>query len=289
MLDLTRFRHAALFLDFENVFYTLINDPLRRFNNDAALSATMDVLNRLREQMRDDGYVLIVERSYADWERMPINAQRQLQVAGVLPRFADSRADKNTADIELSLDILECILSREALSHIVLIGGDRDYLPILRRVKEQRRSIQICSLRRALSGDVRAFASNYAQTQIIELDELIEWPEAPPEFVVEEGDDPEAFREETARLYLQQMLRFMAAKSFSEIHLGPFFRWLQDERVFEHLSVAEQRKTFDHLKSVGAVSVLERDTGQGYTFSIAHVNTEHALSKAAAAALTDAS
>jgi hypothetical protein len=56
----------ALFVDFQNVFDTLIN-PSLQFQRDAALSATIDALNALGRRLREENYSLVVERSYADW------------------------------------------------------------------------------------------------------------------------------------------------------------------------------------------------------------------------------
>jgi hypothetical protein len=72
----------------------------------------MDAIAELRSRLRDDGTALVLERSYADWEQLPATAQRQLQITGVLPRFTDSRPEKSTADIELSLDVLHAVLTR---------------------------------------------------------------------------------------------------------------------------------------------------------------------------------
>ena len=286
MLKKQSFETGALFVDFENVYYSLLNPPFR-LKSEAALSMTMDVLSTLRQDLREQGYALLVERSYADWERMPFTTQRQLQILGILPRFADSRMDKNTADIELSLDVMQHVLTRPELVNVILVGGDRDYLPILRRLKEQHRGIIICTLKHTLSGDIREFAEHYAQAQIIELDKLVDVPEPAPRRYYEEDDDEEEmdwdeFNDnlqvgEWHERYLSSMLRFMTENNYKEIHLGPFFRWLQETRVFELVSVPQQRKVFEQLKRIGAVLIEERDTGQGYSFSVAVLNWEHEL------------
>ena len=138
-IPLSGLRVGALFVDFESVYYALVNHPTTRFSRESALSASVDALNLLRNRLREERYALIVERSYADWERISLSAQRQLQIYGLMPRFVDSRTDKNTADIELSLDILQYMITRPELQHIVLVGGDRDYLPNKSEKKTSRR------------------------------------------------------------------------------------------------------------------------------------------------------
>jgi hypothetical protein len=43
---------GALFVDFENVYYNLVNEPLS-LRREAALGAVMDGLNKLRRRLRD--------------------------------------------------------------------------------------------------------------------------------------------------------------------------------------------------------------------------------------------
>lgn len=282
---------GALFIDFENVFYAIVNGPLM-LSGDAALAATMDVLAGLRRQLRGDGVALVVERCYADWEQMPSTAQRQLAISGIAPRFVDGRVGKSSADIELALDLLEVALRRPEIRHITLVGGDRDYLPILRRLKEHQRTLQICSLRHALSGDVREFASNYAHASVRELDPWLpllveEAREASSSaggaggVVLVVGESRAIPAPDLPTLYLGAMLRFLNERKYNEIHLGPFFRWLQAERVFELVSVREQRKAFEELQRLEAVQVEERESGSGYPFSVAMVDWNHPLVHAA--------
>jgi hypothetical protein len=77
--------------------------------------------------------------------------------------------------------------------------------------------------------------------------------------------------------YLQSMMRFMREKRYREIHLGPFIRWLQAERVFELVSGEQQRRVFNELLALDAVRLEERDTGQGYPFSVATLNYNHPM------------
>jgi uncharacterized LabA/DUF88 family protein len=342
------FKVGALFVDFESIYYALVNHPVCRFSRESAMSVAVDALNALRNRLREDRYALIVERSYADWERISLSAQRQLQIYGLMPRFVDSRTDKNTADIELSLDILQYMLTRPELQHIVLVGGDRDYLPILRRIKEQYRSIRICSLKSTLSGDVREFAQNYTQAKVLELDGLIDWPQpyersddanahffdyhrsvivssasqsstagstapgdsGPVGSINVNGGSASASGANTSinierppstgllrrpitnpaikrsvqvnewhERYLHAMVKFMNDNTYQEIHLGPFFRWLRGSQLFDLVSTSELKRVFDELVEIKAVTVEERDTGQGYSFSVAHLNWSHELSQ----------
>ena len=162
---------AGLYIDFENIYFLLRNEPFHLLE-DEALSATMDLLVKLRARFNEENLDLIIERAYADWENIP-NAQRPLQISGVLPRYVDSRKEKSSADIELSLDMMQQLLIKEGLRHFILVGGDRDYLPILRRVKEHKRHLIVASFSHSYSGDVAEFVENYRYASFIKLDDVI--------------------------------------------------------------------------------------------------------------------
>lgn len=294
---------AALFVDFENLYYGLVSRPFK-MSGDDALSTCMDVLNELRRSTREQGEALVVERCYADWERLPASAQRQLQISGVLPRYVDGRTAKSSAGIEMSLDVLQVVLTRPELTHVILVGGDRDYLPVLRRLKEHHRSILIGSLKQALSGDVREFASNYSLAEVVELNKWVEGEEEPPaqkvmktppqgtekpkkEYEPQTTPPKNGYFKKRKELniqvvewherYLRVMMRFLADHGYSEIHLSPFFRWLNDQDDFRMVSTRDQRKVLDDLKTLGAVLVEDREGYQGYTFGVATLDWNHPL------------
>ncbi|MCG3173642.1 MAG: hypothetical protein GMKNLPBB_01841 [Myxococcota bacterium] len=316
---------AGLFVDFENVFYVITNN--HKLLYDEALSMSLDLIAELKQMLRDKGYTLIVERCYADWEKLPVSAQRQFQVTGLLPRFVDSRAGKSSADIELSLDLLQQMIQRTEVTHFVLVGGDRDYLPVLRRIKEFNRHVDVCSFSFSMSGDVRDFVSNFRHARVIELDKLVnpdeykskahlvqhtggfvtynpatanhpppaasptptpaatavtrkagQSPTPPPSPAQRPAIkyDPDAdYTWETQ--YLDAILRFLNEKNYTEIHLGPFFRWLQESRVLDSISTQEQRKIFNRLCEMGALRIEQRDSGMGFPWSAALVNYNHPL------------
>jgi len=331
---------GALFVDYENLFYYLANRE-DLLHQEAAAASVQAVLT-LREQYVREGVTLVYERAYADWEQIPANdsTQRELAIQGVAPRYVDSRKDKSTADIELSLDLQALLLGREEMDRFVLVGGDRDYLPILRRVKERHREVDICAYAHTLSGDVREFASRYPLARIVELDRIVDleryrakatiirpvpmvsgaglstqptsgtFTAAPSRSLPSVGSslpsgsgasgsnpgaapsgvpatkvvgpdrtvayDPDKDYEWEER-YLTVMHRFLREKGYSEIHLGPFFRYLKEADEMSTLSTQEQKRVFENLRAMNAVLLEERDSGQGYTWSAARLNVNHPL------------
>jgi hypothetical protein len=81
---------------------------------------------------------------------------------------------------------------------------------------------------------------------------------------------------EGPELYLSTMLRFISERGYTEIRLGPYFRWLLAEGVFESSSTSEQRTFLNQLVTDGAIRVEERD-GTPFPYSVAVVNWNHAV------------
>ena len=67
-----------------------------------------------------------------------------------------STPKKNSADIELSLSVQEIMLGRHDVDVLVVMAGDRDYMPITIRAEEQAKSLLFISFRNSLSGDLKA-------------------------------------------------------------------------------------------------------------------------------------
>lgn len=303
-------RIGALFIDFENVYYGLVNPPVS-LTRESALTATMDALSKLRRDLRDKNTALVVERAYADFEELPDGAARTLQLSGLLPRYVHGRAGKSTADIEMSLDIQHYILTQQTLTDVVVVGGDRDYLPVLHRLKEARRRVQVCALKASLAGDVRAFVDNYMGASIMELDQLVTLssykregevavPRATQPEAAIRGSTPTSSMAPTSSMtprpsrpavvpssgnsdadlregYLRAMFRFMKDRGHKEVHLGPFNRWVREADLFPNESTWRLNKLPDELEQLGVIHIESRDTGQGYAFSVVRLEYNHPL------------
>ena len=120
-------RRVALFIDVDNVLILAQNSGLP-----FELSLIID---RARQQ----GTVMS-SKAYADWTAnflRPVlgdfraNAIELVQ----LPTSNSSREHKNTADIQLTVDALEMVFSPVRPETMVIVGGDRDYVPLVQKLK----------------------------------------------------------------------------------------------------------------------------------------------------------
>lgn len=115
--------------------------------------------------------------AYANFEH-PDFATLQSVLHGSLveTRHASSRTSagvprKNVADIEMSLDVQEELLKENGSDVFVLVTGDSDMFPIVRRLRSRSKEVYIVSPRDSLSGELKKMA-----TGAVTLEELLGMP-----------------------------------------------------------------------------------------------------------------
>jgi predicted RNA-binding protein with RPS1 domain/uncharacterized LabA/DUF88 family protein len=116
-------KEVALFVDFEN-----IREGIR-----TAYGVELDP-TLLIEKARKYGLVNIA-RAYADFDRIPAELQREMQVCGLAAINARSHLvgdrRRSAADLDLLMDLIETMLDRSGIPTIILMSGDQDFLRVV--------------------------------------------------------------------------------------------------------------------------------------------------------------
>lgn len=127
-------RNVAVFIDAENLFkgYGKLEIP------DVSMA---DILKQLEDATaREAGAGSIaVSRAYADWNALGLeDFRRDVERSGVatVQVFSAGIASKNAADIELVVDCLRLASDLEQLEVFVVVSGDGDFVPLVRRLHE---------------------------------------------------------------------------------------------------------------------------------------------------------
>jgi uncharacterized protein (TIGR00288 family) len=132
MADESSEKLVAVFIDAENLIRPL-EQRFERFNLDG-------ILRRVK------GYgVLILSRSYADWGFYPCKEYiRDFSYSGVeMSQVHSDIRGKNTADMQLAVDVMEHCQTKHAAEIIVLASGDRDFVPLVQSLRRQGKEV-IC-------------------------------------------------------------------------------------------------------------------------------------------------
>ncbi|RZK25905.1 MAG: NYN domain-containing protein, partial [Hymenobacter sp.] len=102
--------YAAVFIDFENVYYFLKNHYLDPQDpHDYALDLVRALRDTLKRELGLDSLVLY---AYADFDKLPSGPQGPLYLMGVDTRNVLGTDHKNAADMQLCIDALEVLYTR---------------------------------------------------------------------------------------------------------------------------------------------------------------------------------
>ncbi|UOQ61452.1 NYN domain-containing protein [Leucobacter rhizosphaerae] len=87
---------------------------------------------------------LVLTRAYADWSA-PVNADYRSQLVAravdLVQLFPAAAYAKNGADIRLAVDTVEDMFRLSDLTHVVIVAGDSDYVPLAQRCKRLGRYV----------------------------------------------------------------------------------------------------------------------------------------------------
>ncbi|MGV0048786.1 NYN domain-containing protein [Mycobacterium colombiense] len=145
---------VAVYLDFDNIVisrYDQINGR-NSFQRDKAKGleqyaerldrATVDVAAIL--DFASSFGTLVLTRAYADWSA-DINAgyrgQLVARAVDLVQLFPAAAYGKNGADIRLAVDAVEDMFRLPDLTHVVIVAGDSDHIPLAQRCKRLGRYV----------------------------------------------------------------------------------------------------------------------------------------------------
>jgi len=158
MVDIVNPR-VAVYLDFDNIvisWYDRVHGrnaygkDRQRITDDPH---DAEVVERLKQAMVEVGAIidyassfgtLVLTRAYADWSS-PVNAEYRTQLVAravdLVQLFPAAAYAKNGADIRLAVDAVEDMFRLPDLTHVVIVAGDSDYVPLAQRCKRLGRYV----------------------------------------------------------------------------------------------------------------------------------------------------
>lgn len=150
---------VAVYLDFDNIvmsWYDRVhgkNSYSRDRQKIIADASDAEIAERLTAATIDVGAIidyatsfgtLVLTRAYADWSS-PVNAVYRSQLVAravdLVQLFPAAAYAKNGADIRLAVDAVEDMFRLPDLTHVVIVAGDSDYVPLAQRCKRLGRFV----------------------------------------------------------------------------------------------------------------------------------------------------
>lgn len=143
---------VAVYLDFDNIVISRYDqvhgrnsfqkDKARGLEKAKLTAATVDI-GAIIDFASSFG-TLVLTRAYADWSA-DVNADYQSQLVGravdLVQLFPAAAYGKNGADIRLAVDAVEDMFRLPDLTHVVIVGGDSDYIALAQRCKRLGRYV----------------------------------------------------------------------------------------------------------------------------------------------------
>ena len=87
---------------------------------------------------------VVISRAFADWS-VPVNASYSQQLVDravdLTQMFPTTARQKNGADIRLSVDVVEDMFRLPDITHVVIVAGDSDFIPLAQRCKRLGRYV----------------------------------------------------------------------------------------------------------------------------------------------------
>lgn len=178
--------NAAVFVDFENLYLSLKNRD--EISSQRTRELSLQILEGLSRHLSSEGHTKVIGRSYAAFDSYPgSEVAHDLALMGLDPQYVlISHSGKNAADIQLSIHAAKVVFRRADIELIVIVSGDRDFIPLAGQVLEEGRELQIVGIPDATSGDLR---DRVGPTRFLDALTLLPTP-----VDAESGDDAESER-----------------------------------------------------------------------------------------------
>lgn len=292
--------YAAVFIDFENVYYYLRNYYLS-LNEPTDL--ILDMIRNLRTMvLRTREERVIVQKAYADFERLGTTPQGSLYLLGVETHNVLGTEHKNAADMRLCIDAMEILYTRPEINTFIFLAGDRDYIPVIQHLTQQARTVLAVAFKeKFLSGDLlqNVGEENFIDAEKLLSDEMLErflaakvskmqadqprtssTSEAPKRPVPRPNGtrigQPSTFARsqpitnEDELEALELLLRDFG--HHSEVFLSPYLFKLRNQ--MDQLADYQRKALISNLEDCGAIRVEKRQ-GEPHDYSVILINWNH--------------
>ena len=108
---------------------------------------------------------VVISRAFADWS-VPANSRYRRQLVDraidLTQLFPTAQYTKNGADIRLSVDVVEDMFRLPDITHVVIVAGDSDFIPLAQRCKRLGRHVVGIGVAGATSKQLAAACNEFA-------------------------------------------------------------------------------------------------------------------------------
>ncbi|MFB6097753.1 MAG: NYN domain-containing protein, partial [Salinibacter sp.] len=130
---------AAMFIDYDNL-YTILNSQSDRSRSTGSYAE--EIFEEVRRYLNEgDDTPTIFARAYGSFDTLLDEADADVPSAlhrrGIEPVHVPTGMQSNTAEIRLTMDLTDFLRRRPEVQTLVVVTGNRPYLPLVRGIREQ--------------------------------------------------------------------------------------------------------------------------------------------------------
>lgn len=276
-------KQAAMFIDYENL-YTILKS--QSGSNRSTSGYADEIFEEVRRYLEEgDDTPTIFARAYGAFDTLLDSEDAQVPSAlhrqGIEPVHVPDAMQNNTAEVRLTIDLTHFLTERPDIQTLVIVTGNRPYLPLVRWIREQGCRPLVAAVNPPQTSDTPSFAedSQYLDarnllSQDSREDLLSNAPESGAAYTRAEttaSPPPQQYQSlnnPTARRAIEITEEYFG--QYDEVYLTPLLRKLSDVLGPDH----DPKSLVSELEAAGAAR-LEKRNGYPYNYTVLIVNDDH--------------
>lgn len=272
-----------MFVDYDNLYTILKSQSDQRRS---ARTYAEEIFEEVRRYLKEgDDTPTIFGRAYGAFDTLLDDEDAQVPSAlhrrGIEPVHVPKDMQGNTSEVRLTLDLAQFLTQRSDVQTLVIVTGNRPYLPLVRWIREQGCRPLVAAVNPPQTADTPSFIedSKYLDARNLLSQESREdllsnapssgaaytqaqTPESPPPQKFQSLDNAAARRAvEITEEYFGQ---------YDEVYLTPLLRKLSDLMGPDQ----DPKSLVSELEAAGAAR-LEKRNGYPYNYTVLIVNDDH--------------
>jgi hypothetical protein len=265
-----------MFVDYENLYSVLTAQS-------AAGSKTGEFATEILEEVRryleeGDDTPTIYGRAYGPFDVLldteDSGVPSALHRLGLSPNYVPSAMQGNTSELQLTIDVTRFLTERPDVETLVIVTGDRPYLPLVRTIREEGRQVLVAAVNPPKTNQYDERDRYLDARNLLSQDSR-------EELLANAPDDGAAHSDGTAASPRYDSLTDEAARraiaiteehfgQYDEVYLTPLLRKLSDLMGPDQ----DPKALVSDLEAAGAVR-LEKRNGYPYDYTVLIVHDDH--------------
>jgi hypothetical protein len=265
-----------MFVDYENLYSVLTAQSSKDSKTGEYAAEILDEVRRYLEE--GDDTPTIFGRAYGPFDVLldteDSGVPSTLHRMGLTPRYVPAAMQGNTSELQLTIDVTRFLAERPDVQTVVIVTGDRPFLPVVRTIREQGGRALVAAVNpphtgRYVESDVYLDARNLLSRELRE--DLL--ANAPDDGASTAEARPSSRRHKSLDNPVARRAIAITEQHFGqyeEVYLTPLLRKLSDILGPDH----DPKALVSELEAAGAVR-LEKRSGYPYDYTVLIVHDDH--------------